>query len=39
VQQLVLFDRRSTCATEEERTVITTATTPTRGYTVDLLRA
>jgi hypothetical protein len=36
---LVLFDRRSTRATEEERTVITTATTPARGYTVDLLRA
>jgi hypothetical protein len=36
---LELFDRRSARATEEERTVITTATTPNTGYTVDLLRA
>jgi hypothetical protein len=36
---LVLFDRRSTRAPEEERTHFSTATTPKRGYTVDVLRA
>jgi hypothetical protein len=36
---LVLFDRRTNRAPEEERTHFTTATTPKRGYTVDVLRA